>query len=1641
MAEVFSKVFISGSGAVLAEADKIRSAWKTYPDSASLAAVPFTIVGNGQIAYVRDTGEFYIATVIPASGGRGGTPAQEYWTLLNLSGSFSGSFEGDGSQLTGIASSLYLTGSVGNDIINLKDDALTLTGSAGGIIVTVTNNKATFTIASPATISGSFTGDGSGLTGVGGVPGGTLNQLQYNSGSSFGGAEIYYISSSQNVGLGITNPSARLHVDGDVIVTGAITAEEFYTTFVSSSVLYQSGSTKFGNSADDIHQFTGSVNILGAVKATNYSGSFSGSFQGDGSNLTGIASTLALSGSTGNDLVNLKTDALTLTGSVKNIDVAVTNNKATFSVSNDLTLSNVNLTGSFKGAFEGTFSGSIDAVITNALTASYVLNAVSASHALQANNATSASYALIASNAISASYSTTASYVPGYVRDSGGQTNEVAIWNSTDQISGSQGFYVSQSYNGAVSTFLDGYYYSQNNGGFVALSTADVSGSRSTMGMYNPGTGTAIIYAGSGSGVTTGAIKIATDILDQAYAIGTNISPNKANTLRIEPTVELLNGITGSFSGSFYGQFVGLITSASYAVYAVNAATASYVLNAVSASYAATASYVRNAVSASYATYAKTSATASYFTGSHLDFTPLTNGSAPAHRAGRVWYDADNGALAVYNNEADITLQVGQEFYVRVFNPSSSIANGTPVYISGSQGDYPYIWPATAEDHTTGAHFDNHILGLATHDIEASSAGYVTRQGIVRNIDTTAFAAGDELFLQTGSAGLRNTPPPFPYDVVQVGFVIRSQANGFVFVEPKEPVHFSNISGLSGSGAAQNHDLWVFDSSNNAWYNTHSGLELSGSFSGSFYGPLAGTATTASYVRNAVSASYTTYAATAGTATSASYATYAASAATASFVSGYAQGTGATNQVAIWKTANTVSGSNWLTVTSSFNGSGIPAVLMNGNYYSYAQTATGGNGYVAFSGSAATASIMGLNVSQHEGQLYSANAGVVKSAIRLSTIYTDAYTIGRFLTPGTDNLLRIAPDVEILGAVTASTFVGNLIGTASYATKAESVGILNQNVTINGGLTVYGTASFVNVTSSRLDVDYAWISVNVFEPAERFAGLRVYDSGSESHMATASLAWDSTRNHWVYQNSSGSTYSGGGLMSGPRNTGSFGEETYPTYNTILRGQGGDHLYDANITDNNTVVSVKIPLQITGSVEATGNFSGSFIGDGSGLSGVSANPAGADKSVQFRSGSVTAGAQDFTYDHTTARVGIGTTPATKLDVNGSALVRSGISLSATTTTLSPGELWFPTGGTIGISGTGGSLNILTDGQSETLNINGSVGIGTTSPTEKLHVAGGGSGNIRLDSGGTYYGSNVQAISSTGLKIGNDDFSGYAFFSDGGNVGIGTATPNSKLHVHGTSYFFDQSIFSDKVGIGTTAPAVGLHVYNTTQGRIAIETSGSRRFDIIGDGDGLAFRDQTAAAIRMLINTSGAVKLNTYGSGTNTGTATKTLAVDSSGNVIELDVSSNGTGVANEVAFWKDTDTVSGSQDFTWNGTTLTINGILEANEKSFVIDHPTQPGKKLVYGVLEGPEHAVYCRGKISGEVIELPEEWTGLVHEDSITVQLTSIGKHQNLYVVDIRDNKVFIKNGDLLTSKINAYYYIQATRKDTKPLQTVRDK
>jgi hypothetical protein len=108
--------------------------------------------------------------------------------------------------------------------------------------------------------------------------------------------------------------------------------------------------------------------------------------------------------------------------------------------------------------------------------------------------------------------------------------------------------------------------------------------------------------------------------------------------------------------------------------------------------------------------------------------------------------------------------------------------------------------------------------------------------------------------------------------------------------------------------------------------------------------------------------------------------------------------------------------------------------------------------------------------------------------------------------------------------------------------------------------------------------------------------------------------------------------------------------------------------------------------------------------------------------------------------------------------------------------------------------------------------------------------------------------------------------------------------------------------------------------------------------------------------------------------------------------------------------------------------LQVSGSFAATTKSFVIDHPTKKGYKLRYGSLEGPENGVYVRGRLTdNEEIQLPEYWTKLVDPNSITVNLTPIGRHQSLYVARVENNTVYI-TGD---ANIDCYYVVYGERID----------
>ena len=136
-------------------------------------------------------------------------------------------------------------------------------------------------------------------------------------------------------------------------------------------------------------------------------------------------------------------------------------------------------------------------------------------------------------------------------------------------------------------------------------------------------------------------------------------------------------------------------------------------------------------------------------------------------------------------------------------------------------------------------------------------------------------------------------------------------------------------------------------------------------------------------------------------------------------------------------------------------------------------------------------------------------------------------------------------------------------------------------------------------------------------------------------------------------------------------------------------------------------------------------------------------------------------------------------------------------------------------------------------------------------------------------------------------------------------------------------------------------------------------------------------------------------------------------------------------------------VTGAVDCGNKGKLASRFAAADASPKPFDLVHPTKgEGHRLRYACIEGPEVAVYCRGRLKeSNVINLPDYWKDLVHEDSITVQLQPIGSNQNLVIQEFNNEFIVIAedstNTDLITdlSTIDCFYHVYGERKDINPL------
>ena len=80
--------------------------------------------------------------------------------------------------------------------------------------------------------------------------------------------DVTFDSGSITGDLGITgsvSTTGNLTVAGNATIGGIVTAQEFHSEFVSGSIIYASGSTQFGDTLDDTHNFTGSLLVTGSI--------------------------------------------------------------------------------------------------------------------------------------------------------------------------------------------------------------------------------------------------------------------------------------------------------------------------------------------------------------------------------------------------------------------------------------------------------------------------------------------------------------------------------------------------------------------------------------------------------------------------------------------------------------------------------------------------------------------------------------------------------------------------------------------------------------------------------------------------------------------------------------------------------------------------------------------------------------------------------------------------------------------------------------------------------------------------------------------------------------------------------------------------------------------------------------------------------------------------------------------------------------------------------------------------------------------------------------------------------------------------------------------------------------------------------
>lgn len=202
---------------------------------------------------------------------------------------------------------------------------------------------------------------------------------------------------------------------------------------------------------------------------------------------------------------------------------------------------------------------------------------------------------------------------------------------------------------------------------------------------------------------------------------------------------------------------------------------------------------------------------------STADYLDIDTAATPTNAVGRLKWSSTDAGPEIGMGGGNVTLQLGQEELVYVLNKTgSAFTDMHVVRVVGAQGNRLEVALALADNDANSAS----SLAVVTEPIANNQEGFATRGGLVRNVNTLAFAEGAALFLSPTTPGaITSTVPTAPDHAVRIGWCVRSHATvGSIYVHIQNGYELEELHNVLIS-TPTNDQVLQYESATSLWKN------------------------------------------------------------------------------------------------------------------------------------------------------------------------------------------------------------------------------------------------------------------------------------------------------------------------------------------------------------------------------------------------------------------------------------------------------------------------------------------------------------------------------------------------------------------------------------------------------------------------------------------------------------------------------------------------------------------------------------------------------------------------------------------------------------------------------------------------------